>query len=98
MIEPAHVEGKQLMNSDSQTSHKVADYGNMMLLSNRIRILTRNVSQFSKVLSQQVKPKSDEKPKDKNLVFHDQYNIAYKRLPHNDKQLNSLMMTVFVLI
>lgn len=62
-----------------------------MFLAKRIFFI-RNFTTCSQVLRQQAKPK--DAPKDKNVFFHDAYNINYKKLQINDKELSSLILMV----
>ena len=60
----------------------------------RTLILTRNFStRCCQVLCQQAKPK-EQKPKDKNVFYHEEFKINYKRLYSNDKTLSQLMLLV----
>ena len=54
------------------------------------RIFLRNFSRCSSIRLQQVQAK--EAPRDKSIVYHEQYKLNYKRLPLNDKALSQLML------
>lgn len=60
-----------------------------MLKINRF-VSCRNLSRFSQVLEQQASPK--EAPRDRSIVYHEQYKLSYKRLELNDKTLSQLML------
>lgn len=60
-----------------------------MLKLNRF-VLSRNFSGISQLLLQQAK--TSEVPRDKSVVYHEQYKLNYKRLQLNDKQLAQLML------
>lgn len=60
-----------------------------MLKINRF-VLNRSFSRFTQALFQEVKVK--EAPRDRSIVYHEQYKINYKRLQLNDKAISQLML------